>query len=532
MATRNVLVRLPAHPFSFESLIPARSMASLAASILDAGHWAQVWDYGTVEVFERLTPKRPSKRRHRSAKESAAFRLPRTQNQAAGKRRQDFCAAVAKEIASQPGLDAVVFDVEYGSQFPNTLAVAERVRELRPALRITATGSWLTRLAGTLSQTQEAAVFDCLLTGDPETAVVEWIDRTDRSPSLLRASEDLALDGFAVPTYAPAVYPALHESTKLRLFTLEDSRGCEESCHACSLAGLSNRKVRLRSPGGVCHEMIRLATAHGARAFRFGNPGSPAPHADVVARAIEAHRLAVSYSRPIQLCYAKPALAASLSASGCLACSIRLDTGSQILLDDYYARGFTVTQAEEMIRACVSEDLFTTVHFTYPCPIDDYHSRAETFRIINRTHPHAVNIGFPNIEPSADWHDWAEDFGFRVTPQRYQQWALAGAPLDDVPYRVGKWSARNLAREREELMDEVREVGVALDIPADMALVARVTGHGGHEDAFARDFAYHILEGDADGLAESVAAFNAQACLRSGVAAFTPDVAFGAAVAN
>ena len=60
MGLRGRLIRLPAYPIGIESLRPDRELAILAAALIDAGHFVEIMDWATVEIFERFFAARKS----------------------------------------------------------------------------------------------------------------------------------------------------------------------------------------------------------------------------------------------------------------------------------------------------------------------------------------------------------------------------------------------------------------------------------------------------------------------------------------
>ena len=549
MKTRSIMIRFPGHSFSPVSFAPDHRLAGLAGSLLEAGHWTQVWDYGTVEGFERLFPPRWGDSVQGLADRwlndpgltlapgTGTLRLSRRLVQAMARRRRELCAEVVDAVEAAAGLDFVVLAVNHGGELPGVLDLARRLRERRPGLRLVATGAWLDRYAEALAQTDCAHVFDCLCVGDRELGLLELAANLMRPEALMSLPNVIAtgaggrqvplrcekrnLDALPAPVYSEEVYPALHRSTQLKLFTLEDSRGCGEACHTCTLPAWSEGRVRLRSVRAVCNEVSRLRQAHGARTFRFAGTGTPPFHAEAIAQAMLARRMAVTYNRSLQLCHAEPDIAAALRASGCQACTVRVDTGSQRLLDDYYGRALGVGQAERVLRECVAEGIYTVEQFTYPCPADDYHSREETLRLIQRTRPHAMAVGLPELAPGSNWHTWATEFGFDIHRRRYQRWVLDGCAgfdtpwggAQNVPYRLGDYSPRKALAENAAVVADTKEHGPATHVSADLALVARVAGHAGQEGEYSLEFLRLCLTGDAIGLATQIERFNARACV-------------------
>ena len=57
---RVMLVSLAGYPYTPSSLMPDNGLASLAGSLMEAGHQVRVLDYGTVSTLRRLFPERLS----------------------------------------------------------------------------------------------------------------------------------------------------------------------------------------------------------------------------------------------------------------------------------------------------------------------------------------------------------------------------------------------------------------------------------------------------------------------------------------
>jgi len=567
MKTRSILVRFPGHPFTPAALMPDRCLAVVAGCLLDQGHWTQVWDYGTVETFDRLYP---------TKWRDAVGRLPeltletalstgvpgnivgrvRGMARALEGRQAELCTILGNELGSGPGLDFVLFCVHSREELTGARKIVRRLREKRPSLPLLAAGPWVDVYGKALAESGCADAFDALLMGDAGEAVVELASRIAEPETWTRVpnvvplaaghrgisahSHESALDSLPKPVYSSDVYPALHAAVKLNVFPVEDSRGCGEACHACPQPALGEGRVRLRSVRAVCDELSHLMRVYGARAFKFVGDGTPVFHAIAVAQAIVARRITARYTRPLQVCYAGPDVAQVLRESGCESCWVRVDTGSQRLLDDFYARGIGVTQTEQVVRACVAEDIFTATRFTFPCPVEDYHSRAETLRIIQRTRPHAVEVALPELAPGSDWHGWAADFGFQVNPKHVLRWlaedaAESVAPSDSalrLPYRIGGFSPKRVDREVAELVSEISAWGIPANVSADTALIARMLGHAGKEAAFASQLLRQLALGDTAGLAAHVMRFNRRASVPPDTVVLRPFAPVRAAVGN
>jgi hypothetical protein len=163
-----------------------------------------------------------------------------------------------------------------------------------------------------------------------------------------------------------------------------------------------------------------------------------------------------------------PQSLADLAASGCRSVSVQADSGSQYLLDEFYGSPWTVTEMERVFRASRFHGLYTVGEFTYPCPRDDYHTRAETERIVRRSQPHAVRV--EPLEPA--------------TAKRADR------------------------RAADAMRQAFRAHGLSTEISAEMALMADLAGHGGEEPAFQETVERQLRTMDVAGLRTTIERIN------------------------
>jgi hypothetical protein len=217
-----------------------------------------------------------------------------------------------------------------------------------------------------------------------------------------------------------------------------------------------------------------------------------------------------------------------------------VDTGSQMMLDDYYGKGFGVSETESVLRASRQAGIYTVARFTYPTPADDYHSEAETLRLIDRTRPHLVLAAPPELAPDSHWMRESEHFGFRVDTEAYHRHAAGERPLLGVPthpwegetFRADGKPWRKLMLELDTLQREAMKRGAATAGCERLALMARVSASGCAEDEFARAFMRGLITGDAVAVGELTAKFNARATTPENAIMFRPFVPVLAAVGN
>ncbi len=256
------------------------------------------------------------------------------------------------------------------------------------------------------------------------------------------------------PSYDLDMDSVLREKTKALVFTLPDvALGNSSFWHARLLAD----------------RIALLQSRYGSAGFHFKGTDQAGAVPEDLGREILARRLRVLYSRDAHPGDTPSRAFATLRLSGCTAIDYCVHSGSQRLLDEHYHHPISVSRTEGQLRGSVFSGIYTVAHFTYPCPEDDYHTYAETVRLIERSRPNAVKVSLPHGVP----------------PSVRQQ------------------------RERSRLLALVEEMGVSTNVSAKMALMAALAGHSGQEREFSEDVERRFESGDISGLVSIVDRINA-----------------------
>jgi len=545
--------------------MPNRTLAAAAGSLLDAGHKTLVDDYGSVETVERLLEGKLSDAARSIGdsilSESGLNPLQtlhtlwqiRGADRLFSRRLSRLCEEIADRLAIHRGLHFVGFMVNAVEDLPYAAAIALRLHERRPKLRIIAFGPIVELYAESILHDYEA--FDCLCVGDVESSLValaEKVDTPQRWPAIpnicfrcdSRSSAPRDRDGTSLgshppPVYEPDTYPILRAEQKLRLFELEDSRGFSAYGNAHPLR-YDDAPIRMKPVANVCNEMWRIATLYGARAFSLCGADAPASHLTAVARELLRRRMDVIYARTSNIRGNVAAMFGTLRVSGCEAMTFNVDTGSQRLLDDYYGRSVTVTEIESILRASKEAGIHTIARFTYPSPADDYHTRAESVRLLDRTKPHAAPIEIPHIVPGSRWCRDGAHFGYRFRTDRLLAHALARTRKFPLPSNLWPMSSVEFAgmspsqviAARRDLAAEFERRGVMSAVPEALVRLARLGGYERREREFVSRVQEDLVSGDTAGIAALVDQFNEAVCIPAKRAALRPFDSSRLAVGN
>lgn len=562
MKSSSILVRFPGYPFSFEALMPDHELASAAACLQAEGHHTIIRDFGTVGLVDRLFPEEVRGTANQIADRfldtaplsplralHALWQL-RTVDHAFQARQVACCEELAEKLARTENVDFIALKIERTDDLHSAILLAKRMRQHNPGVCLVAFGAVADLYGRQLINTTTA--FDCVCVGDPEvgiTALANNIQRRDRWPSLpnlILPGTNRAchtqheyvrnLDALPAPLYSTDVYRALRNNRKLKLFPVEESRGCDDTCSDCPKPGQEGG-LRLYSSAHVTGQVRRLMSTHKTNAFRIMGGGAPMAHASSIAHDIRATGQKIAYSRSGCLGTADTAFFSDLKASGCVSLSYRVGSGSQRLLRDYFGQNANISGVESLLRSCREAGLFAIARFVYPTPADDHHTRAETLRLIERTRPHAGLVELPEVLPRTSWYQqpwrygFGISFGMRLDPLLRARSRFGTPPgrWRSLPHRIGGMTATQVIQFHESMVHEVESRGVMGYMLEETPLVARVLrGHTSLAD-FRTEVVRRFLTGDVHGIARMVKDFNAHA---SAGAALETGAELRAAVGN
>jgi len=544
MKSHSILVRFPGYPFTFEALMPDHELASTAGCLLAEGHETVIRDFGTVGLVDRLFPEEVRGATNEMAErflegvQLNALRALhvlwqlRTIDRAFQTRQVACCEELAEKLGHTPGIDFIALKIDHPDDLHSAILLAKRIRHHAADVCLVAFGRIADLYGRQLVNTTTA--FDCVCAGDPEigmTALAESIHNREAWPTLpnlilpgtdrpCHTQQEYVRDLNALPepVYDAEVYRALRNNRKLKLFPIEESRGCDKTCNHCPKPGQEGG-LRLRSAHRVTAQMRRIAALYGVGTFRLAGDGAPTGHALEVARAIHESGQQAVYSREGNLLTADAALLPILKGSGCVSLAYRIGSGSQRLLRDYFGLNTGVTRIEGLLRGCRETGLVTVARFIYPTPADDLHTRAETLRLIDRVRPDAGLIELPEVLPRTAWYQQPWRFGFGMSfgtrlDKLLRTRSRFGVPpgrWGSFPYRMGTLTSTQVLQCHESMIHEVELLGVAAYMLHETPLVAHVLGWQNTLMEFRNEVMRRFLTGDVHGIARMVKDFNVRA---------------------
>lgn len=339
----------------------------------------------------------------------------------------------------------------------------------------------------------------------------------------------------APANYHPAIYPALLDAGKLRLFTLPHSTGLDHTGH---YRGEGERgPVHVRDARHLRAEIMEIHELYGARAFHVTGPHTPRGAILQLASACRSLPFDIAYGREAHVHELDADLLSALAASGCRALGFSLLTGSQRLLSDFYGENWTISEVETCFRACRLLNFHRHARFVFPCPADDYHSRAETFRLLRRCQPDSANFSLPALLPGSAWYQHARAFQFGVAPHKLERWLTrpprgGGLPSEaaHLPYAMHGQPGGAVATRFHAALAELDELAIPRHTSGTAGLIAYLSRGEPHETPLAESIEAALLHLDLPRLHDTAEVFNRRATAPIRTAGLAPPDAIRKAV--
>lgn len=518
MATRSVLLTIPAFPFRLAHLAPHALLARVAGLLRASGHWTRILDYGTLNQIERFDT--PVLRRGLAREGELNPSRPGLRVLWERAQEERICG-IAQELRAISSLRFAAYAVADVDEMRIARRVAALVAEESPRLLQFVMGDHVA-LHGAAVLDGESPFHGALLTS-PELAIGAVAEALERDWDW-RCVAGLATHTGAPPPAQPAaatlppacfdplIYPAVESRRKLRIFQI----------HLHNSVGIS----------AALDEMRRLTDQCAARGFVVSNHAKDAMPASALANEMLAQGVAYRFALETTLRgLSLPALR-QLRAAGCRALATHCPSGSQRLLDEFFYAETSVSHVEATLAAAREQGMTTVLEMRYPAPQDDFHTREETLRLLRRVRPQGVRILPVEYGQCGLWRTQPERYGFLVHQARYGAWASGAAESPPQSAQFEGWRSGEPSEALHTLHALAAAEGIATGVGAWEALAARIAlPHFPAAEAL-QHVADCLEHGDIDALARLAADCNAGGTGPSGLGILRPFMPTLEAVGN
>jgi radical SAM superfamily enzyme YgiQ (UPF0313 family) len=509
---RGLLVSFSGYPWTPTSLMPDNGLAALAGSLMAAGHEVRILDYGTTSLVKRLVPKNLQEglRKAYSTLSSEAgwprkalslCKLARFERILA-KKMEEESWRIAEEVSGlieKEQVGFVGFKLWVGDGLAPSIAIAEEVKRRYPRMKVYGGGPLIDVVKETLFR--RTKVFDALAFAEGEETILGLAEHAAGKRDLNGIPNLVFPDGSRIgrtstrrvkdlnslppPVYDPEIYPSLRGDGKIKVFVVEESRGCPNHCAFCPHIEKTGRWRREKRPDRILSEIRGLGQL-GSRAFRYGGGNPPFNLLKRIAEGLLSSGMDVIYTSFGHVCEIDCAMLSTLRDSGLFALNFGIESGDDRILRDVMLKGHGVGEIRGALRASMGAGIYTVGSVIHPAPFETEESKVNTLNLLldlfvgNRG---SVQVFFPGLYPVSGWGREPEKFGFRVMdPGRYveehmdYQYRRLFPPRmwKPLPYTVNGKPFRKFIAETEWLVRELETHGISTNISDETALMSHL----------------------------------------------------------
>lgn len=499
---RGVLVTFSGYPYTMSSFMPDNGLANLAGALSAQGHEVLILDYGTVEMVRRFFPASVARALQGQAGMVPDLHALERELEAHAEREtvslgRELCAAVR---SYRP--DFVGFKLWNGDGCTGSTALARALRAEFPSLKIYGGGPQVMFAVKPIIEHTghfaplEDGTFDALMQCEAEHLIPALAEHAvgkgplaslpnvicrDGSSLRINPIERVAeLSSLPAPLYDEAVYPALAGDGKLRVLTLDESRGCPFACNFCLQPVISGRRLRLRPATKVVDEMERCIRHYQTNAFRLAGSATPGTLLEGIAEEVLARGLKVRYTAFGRVNYMREGLFPKLKRSGLESLFFGVESGSQRILDEAMGKRATVAQMREILKASRQAGIFTVGSIIAPAPGETLESFQETLWFLAEVRPDGVPVCPPGPVAGTPWYTERGRFGIHIG-EGFEEALLDFKfrllfPPDQwsyPDYSVDGKDTRRMAQEAGALIAAAERMGLLTMFSDDMYLMTR-----------------------------------------------------------
>jgi len=185
------------------------------------------------------------------------------------------------------------------------------------------------------------------------------------------------------------------------VFTMNTSRGCPFSCTFCSVGSIWGKQYTCFSADRIIAEIEYLTKEYGAQGiyFREDNFTLNLKRTEVFCETMIRKNINVSWACETRVSNLSEDLLRLMSAAGCKAVYLGVESGSQMVLDKLN-KGITTEEIEDTVNSCNKFGMKAYCSLIVGTPGEDYEDYLLTKNLMDRLKPHTygfnVFVGIPD----------------------------------------------------------------------------------------------------------------------------------------
>jgi len=503
MMKKGLLISYNGPPREIFNLFPDNGLAILASIMICEGHDIKIMDFITPETYRRFcSPRiRETLDRLRLMTGKASGIVEQRSTNPLLRELHTLYSQVEEEIAEEISREVEAFAPLFigfklwgGWGTEGSFRIAHILKRKYPGIIILAGGPQVDVFREEILAC--APQIDFLIRGEGEQSLLCLLEAFKGKlpfgsvPGLIyrdgstiktnKTGDFVSISDLPSPLYAPSVYPAMEEG-KIRIFLVEESRGCPNSCNFCIHPGKSGNCRRTKKTEVLEREIESTANLLKTAFFRLSGSNPPQTLLSELAGKISGKGYTYSAFGNINLADIFPVLAKS----GCASLAFGVESGSQCILEKAMNKHINPQKIKETLASSREAGLFTIASVIVPAPYDDESTIEETLSLLKEAHPDSVTTQFALLTPETAWWERADEFGFRYSDKAMlkrklltykEDFLLPVDLIERIPYRIGRFNHSAIIGTAVNFNEELEKSGIATGISDFLVLCAHSLG--------------------------------------------------------
>jgi len=538
MGTNSLLVSMAGVPKILSDFIPDNGLAILASCLKENNHDTKILDFNTPDTLEMVFEDTSLKDIKYIAEKvfiekrkvsifdvmklkKLSGRLEKQAQRVFEEITDDVC-----RLVKENSIDWVGIKLWAGDGFKYSLHLAEKLKRKCPGIKLFGGGPQVDIFQDEIFNITDD--FDVLCFGEGEETIVALADFVegkkdlDNIPNIIfrkngavvktkrKFIENLNL--LPLPEYAADVYTGIEN--KIKMFVIDESRGCKNYCAFC-IHPVKSGRLRKKNPARIVKELEQFFSNHGVHLFRYAGSSTPADIIEETANCILEKNLNIAYTCFGHFEEMKDVDFHRVRNSGCGSIFFGLESASPEILEKAMHKKTSLSVAETVIEKCKKAGIFTVVSVIYPAPFENEKTRKETMDFLIKTRPDSVLVQFPGLYPQTVWGKNPSEFNFTVETDSYAASVMTYQIKQffpprywkPLPYRVNGKSFKEYAAETERFQKELNEKGLATFISDEAYLLSKFSNFKSTKEFIDKN-RYFLFAGLADEIRKEISSIN------------------------
>jgi len=534
---KGILISIAGVPRSLSDFVPDNGLALLASCLLKNNVDVRIFDFNLPSIFDDIYDKNVknflekfSNKVFVDGKKPNFFDILKLKSVSSiiERNKKNYIEKLKKfllETIEKEKTEFVGFKLWAGDGFDWSIEIGKFLKRKKPELKMFGGGPQVDIFEHLIFE--KGDFFDALCYGEGEEVIIELYNFVQKKrklrdiPNIIFKENGKIikterkyienLDELPLPVYTPDIYWKIEE--KIKMFVIDESRGCENACFFCIHPKKSGKRKK-KSVEKLIEEIKFFINKYNVFLYRFAGSSTPGDLILEFAKKIIEEGIKIDYANSGHVNDFDIDFKI-LKVSGCSSIFFGIESANEEILKKGMNKNVKKIDMERVLKNCKEAGIFTVASFIYPAPFENEETRRETIQFLEKVKPDSALVQFPGIYPGTVWFKYPERFNFEIEKEsyplkvmNYKIKALFPPRMwQPLPYRVNGMSFKEFAYETEKFQKDINKLGINTSISNEDYLFYKYSGFKSI-DEFLKFNRVYFYSGNSEKLKEEIEKIN------------------------